>query len=354
MGIWPLPYLARTRFLYQKDEPVIKEEEKRSLNITHILEIEPQLSRWLHQHRLHDEESSQKIYHGTHTAGLASYDDPRIGILPYRILPNQESIGNESRQMMDIFYENLEAAIKKAISDGASVISLSLGTSFGKSDRDAEHSIELFKKFETLVNSYPQIIFVAAAGNENTWVNGQTRYSFPCGVSSKNFVCVASMDKNGFPSEFTNIPLIDSPLVFAPGEQILAPIPDHYCHSTQIENLTNDLSLKELKTLAKDILKECDQNNKNNILPLSGTSMATPMVARVLAQEVISLKPKTIAEDVIKSFISKSEATQLGGMSIAKILVPIPHWYPKYSDKQRLGIRASSVERGYFTLYIKK
>ncbi len=351
---WPLPYLARTRHLYTKDKSALSEETLNLNNLTQLLKLEPDLRRWLHPHRHHDDESDQRIYHGTHVAGLASYDDSRIGIVPYRILPDQESLDNKAHDMIDTFYEALEKAIVKAHGAGVKVVNMSLGTSFGETDNGAQHMIEVFKKFEKLVNSYPDMVFVAAAGNEKTWVNGETRYSFPCGIKATNIVCVASVNKSGSPSEFTNIPLVQSPLVFAPGEKILAPVPSQYCNSKQLGLISGSLDPSDLDRLSKKILKECSTNTVAPIMPLSGTSMASPIIARVIAQEALTLNSNANAEEIINRFISHSQKAQIGPLTVSKFRLPLPTWYPKDSDTQGLGLLESSMSRGYFEFYIKR
>lgn len=348
---WPLPYLARTRHLYQHDRRTLNEENLVATNIKNLLATSPELARWIHANRNLEDEAVQGIYHGTHVAGLASYDEPRIGIVPYRILPDQEDINGKSHDMVDVFFNYLEASIHHAAKQGARVINMSLGTSFGATENGSAHLIELFKKFEKLVNSYPNMIFVAAAGNENTWVNGETRFSFPCGIKASNLICVASINKSGSPSEFTNIPLVESPLVFAPGEKILAPIPSQYCNSKSLSDLSSNLDHSDIERLGKKLLKECPVSDLAPIMPLSGTSMASPIIARAVAIEALNFDSNIPASQIIESFLSHSLKTQVGPLAIMKFKIPVPSWYPKDSETQGLGLTESSLSRGYFEFY---
>lgn len=351
---WPLPYLARTRHLYSKNEGDLKDYQKTSANIKRLISLHHELGQWLNPHRLHEEETDQGIYHGTHVAGLSSYDDARIGILPYRVLPETEPLENNNLVSIDLLLEYLKKSIQMAHDHGAKVVNMSIGITFGKSDDGAAHLIEVFHQFEKIINDYPDMVFVAAAGNENTWVNGETRYSFPCGIKASNMVCVASHNENGIPSEFTNIPLITNPLIFAPGEKILSPLPTHLCQSPALSDLNKTMDDASLERLAKKILKDCPLNTKNSVFPLSGTSMASPLIARAIAEQVLEMKSSASAAEIIEAFMNKSQRVQYGPLSLVKFKLPVPTWFPKESATQGLGLNASSLNRGYFEFYMKK
>lgn len=358
---WPLPYLARTRFLYDEDQQVQDDEKLLVANISKLLQLEPSLSQWVHVHRNHNAEAEEGIFHGTHVAGLASYDDPRIGILPYRILPHQEALSESSKlnQSSEDFLNDLEEAITRAHNAGAKVINMSIGTSFGKTESGSEDMIKVFNEFESFVKSFPDVIFVAAAGNEKTWVNGENRYSFPCGINAQNIICVASLDKNGSPSEFTNIPLINSPLIFAPGENIFAPVPTQYCNSPSLANLAANLDQGSIGNLSQDILKDCSINGKAPLMALSGTSMASPIIARMLAQEVLKSESSESGAEIIQRFLGHSVNSKLGPLTMSKVKVPVPSWYSKSQDPSGMGLRRLNKEvknqsSKYFEFYIKK
>jgi subtilisin family serine protease len=347
---WPLPYLARTKHLYTKGQNAAKEEASTLKSLKQTLKLAPAMGQWIEAHRNVDDELDLTIFHGTHVAGLASYDDPRIGILPFRILPTQERIDSKNKTGAD-WYESLEASIEKAHTLGARIINLSVGTSFGVSENGAKDMIEKFKKFEVLVNKYNDMIFVAAAGNESTWVNGETRYSFPCGVKAPNMVCVASINQKGGFSEFTNIPLVSSHLVFAMGEKVIGPLPNHFCDSKSLPYLSGDNSTAQLQNSLETILKDCPVQDAPHLAPLSGTSMAAPIVARALAQEILNQPPQTRVEDIIASYKKQATQEQVGPLTVNKFRFPVPSWYPKESDQKTLGLRPSSISRGYFEFY---
>jgi hypothetical protein len=167
-------------------------------------------------------------------------------------------------------------------------------------------------------------------------------------------VCVASLNKAGSPSEFTNIPLVSNVLVFAPGEKIIAPIPNLWCPSEAMNSLSSKLTQKQLKALAKQIKKDCPKEIGANLAPLSGTSMSSPLIARALALESLKFTRETQAKEIIANFLNASERTQFGPLSVAKFRLPVPSWYPQNEDTQGLGLNESALTRGYFEFYFKK
>lgn len=355
---WPLPYLARTRHLYNKDLEAQDEERRIFQNARALIRLKPQLAQWLDPHRNFDDEFTQEIYHGTHVAGLAVYDDPRIGLLPYRVLPDQEPKeppqGANTTTNFDEIYGALEGAINKANEEGAKVINLSLGLTFGISDANFKKNLHFFRRFESLVQKLPHIIFVAAAGNDSTWVNGINRLSFPCGIKADNMICVASVDKNDSPSEFTNIPLIENPLIFAPGEKILAPFPSKWCPSKALTFLTIVMDRKELEKTAEEVSNDCIGSDNDRLDRLSGTSMSSPLIARALAIESLEYPRDTPAKQIISKFVQKAEKVQWGPLSAALLKIPLPSWYFKNVESPALGLMESPLTRGYFQFFIKQ
>ncbi|MEY4616921.1 MAG: hypothetical protein RJB66_1881 [Pseudomonadota bacterium] len=351
---WPLPYLARTRHLYSKMETDLTEYQQVSANIKKMISSHKELEQWINPHRVHEDEAEQGIYHGTHVAGLASYDDSRIGILGYRVLPEQEAIGSSNEASIDTLLSYLEKSIEHAQKRGVKVVNMSIGLTFGEGDEGAAHLIEVFKKFEKIVTDHPDMVFVAAAGNESTWVNGETRYSFPCGIKADNMICVASQNANGIPSEFTNIPLITNPLIFAPGEQILSPFPTQFCQSPELSKLKKQMEETTLASVAKKILKDCPISKKNSVYPLSGTSMASPLIARAIASQILEMKRDASGKEIIDLFMKNSQHVQYGPLSLVRFRLPVPSWYPKGLATQGLGLADSSITRGYFEFYSKR
>jgi subtilisin family serine protease len=373
---WPLPYLARTRYLYTKDERTQKEEKESLLLGELLLKTDPLLKPYIHPHRLHQYEKQIGMYHGTHVAGLASYDDNRIGIVPYRLLPQSESINGNSKDSNVEFLEYLEKAVEHAAKNNVKVINLSLGMSFKKEKDKDGNLLKLFGRFETLVNDHPEIAFVAASGNESAWHDGEQRFNFPCGINAKNMLCVSALNGQGQLASFTNIPLINSPVVFATGVDIISTMPSAYCNSSAIEDVNSygsiralnadekttpqklhDMQVEKAKDLAAKIITECkidksgktkksnqanlfagisekdindsaanaDKGGSSDLEKLSGTSMASPIVARLLAQKI--LETQTSGAEAIQALLLSAERVQKGPLTLLKLKAPKPAWY---------------------------
>lgn len=125
--------------------------------------------------------------HGTHCAGLATADiNNGIGIAS--LGGNVELIGvkatpNSASSSSSIWYSY--DGVQWACQNGADVVSMS----FGGSSQSAS--------FQTLINSYPQVVFLAAAGND-----GATTPMYPGAYN--NVICVGSVNSNDTRSSFSN------------------------------------------------------------------------------------------------------------------------------------------------------
>ena len=124
--------------------------------------------------------------HGTHCAGLAAADiNNGIGIaslggnaeiIAVKVSPDS-SDGNAAYNTYD--------GVQWACENGANIVSMSLGS--GNQSESAQN----------LINSYPDIIFIAAAGNDNT-----STIMYPAGY--ENVIAVGSVDGNDLKSSFSN------------------------------------------------------------------------------------------------------------------------------------------------------
>ena len=124
--------------------------------------------------------------HGTHCAGLAAADiNNEIGIaslggnaeiIAVKVSPDS-SDGNAAYNTYD--------GVQWACENGANIVSMSLGS--GNQSQSAQN----------LINSYPDIIFIAAAGNDNT-----STIMYPAGY--ENVIAVGSVDANDLKSSFSN------------------------------------------------------------------------------------------------------------------------------------------------------
>lgn len=152
--------------------------------------------------------------HGTHVSGiLGAIGNNSIGvagvnwsvkIMPLRVL-DQNGEGTEADVMTAIAY---------AASNNARVVNMSFAFT-PQSPSDGQ-------PLKETIASYPDILFVAAAGNENT--NDDTTPSYPASFNLSNIISVAASDQNDNLAVFSNYgpTSVD---VAAPGTNILSTIP---------------------------------------------------------------------------------------------------------------------------------
>lgn len=371
---WPLPYVAKTRFLYNKNADAQKEHQDSDKFLKQILTLDPSLAYFLNGNRNLESEAKDGMYHGTHVAGLASYDDNRIGIVPFRIMPQTEDPISTTSYTEKNQYLDFMTTIKKAISDAAKlnvkIINISITFSFQREDFDFDKYYASFKEFENIVKANPQIVFVAASGNDNNWSDGGNRFSFPCGVNATNMLCVAGLDSKGNILDFSNIPLVDAPIIYAPGESIISTMPTYYCESDEMAKIQsygsdfeignssnsdiekNALIAEEAKRITAQLEKDCS-NEKSLLGALSGTSFSTPLIARLLAQKALSLGniDQLSGTEIITQFLKDAVPQKIGPLSILKMRAPKPSWY-KITDSD--FVSWSQNPSGFFEFSLKK
>lgn len=194
--------------------------------------------------------------HGTHVAGLiGARHNNKIGIAGaarfVKIIPIKLQFGNMPAEEMD---GQFARAIDYAINRGADIINMSLVIPVDRPQFRA--AIQRAQK--------KKILIVAAAGNDNVEVN-----QYPALYANKfsNILVVAASTPQRIRASFSNY----SPLfahVFAPGAQILAPVPG---------------AIYQYK---------------------SGTSMATPIVSGIAANILATygkLPPEALKERIIET-----------------------------------------------------
>ncbi len=345
---WPSPYIVRTAYRYPKldahDRRLAHERETEWMTgAARLLEFAPDLAPFVEPFEDFEKEDEAGIYHGTHVAGLAAYDDERIGILPFRILPQVESAKGGLSSNADLF-KNIEDAVTRAKNSGAKIINLSIGMVFEKSDPAFKKLKPIFDRFGEFVRRNGDLIFVAAAGNEGRRIDGEKSFSMPCGIEAKNLLCVASLGAAGKPSDFSNIPAVRTPLVFALGEEILSTMPTRYCMAEakrfihqagdgfyekvlprKKQEVLERKRAEQVQYIAKQMREECLKKD-SSLAPFSGTSMATPIVARLLAEEILNGGSGSGAE-VIARLLGRSERASHGGLEIRRLRAPKPSWY---------------------------
>jgi PKD repeat protein len=182
--------------------------------------------------------------HGTHCAGLATADINNatgiaslggdVEVIGIKATPNSGISGS--------IYDSYDG-VQWACQNGANVVSMSFGS---PSQSGA---------FQTLVNAYPGVVFMAAAGND-----GVTTLQYPAAYA--NVICVGSVDGNDTRSSFSNYngstPWVD---ICSPG------------------GFTSGGLLSTVYT-----------TSGNNYAKMGGTSMATPYAAGLVGL-MLSINP---------------------------------------------------------------
>jgi len=293
--------------------------------------------------RGYKEEIDNSAGHGTHVAGLASYDNKAIGIIPVRVLPTVTKIGKNAESKFDAIDEKEEDVLEKifkgieySINSGARVINLSLGAT--KELRgDDKPTIEYQKiknfavKLEKLMNEHPKVLAVAAAGNDGKWIDQNSRFNFPCGTNAKNILCVGALKNNGDLANFTNIALKkETQIVYASGVDLFSTYPQKMC----TDQAKTAFDLTDVEKFEPAFLKDCVQAEPK-IVKMSGTSMASPIVAR-MAAEILIKNPNLNGQQVIQALLRNSynEETSELTLPLKKLKAQKPSWYNNPSSSE--------------------
>ena len=207
------------------------------------------------------------VGHGTHVAGAIAANrntigiigaaDPRIKIMPLKVLNSQVSgFVYNGKLITDVIADALVFAVK----NGAEVVNLSLG--FPKLI-DTPKIRQAFQMAED-----QNVTVIAASGNNN-----KDLPTFPCAY--ENVVCVGAIDNRGDLTDFSNHgSKVD---VVAPGEYIISTVP------TKIES-------RVLRIANYDVKR--------------GSSQASPYVAAAVAN--LKLLFPGLTNDKVKSLLFRS------------------------------------------------
>lgn len=275
------------------------------------------------------------LFHGTHVAGLAVYDLPEVGLLPYRTIPFN-IVFKAGRASMPQGPELIVQAIQRAIRDGARVINMSLGISVTK-DLEKESPklyLDLLKQIaeiKAIALANPQVAFVAATGNDGTWIDERARQALPCGVEAKNILCVGALDTAGEIASFSNIVLPDFPFLLAPGQEIVSFSPVQMCNLPEMilqgfAQQFNPARQSMQEFFFKSVAQYCDTSSGFQMT--SGTSMASPLAARLVAKELLKNSGLTGAQ-AIQNVLSAGTDVKVGRLTIRRVKVDRPSWYPE-------------------------
>lgn len=195
--------------------------------------------------------------HGTHTSGLATADinnnrgiaslGGNVELIAVKTTPNSATSDN-------IWYDY--EGIQWACENGANVVSMSFGGTTASAAT------------QTLINSYPEVVFLASAGND-----GNTTLNYPAAYN--NVIGVGSVDGNDSRSSFSNYngstPFVD---IASPG------------------GFTNGGLLSTVYT-----------TDGNSYARMSGTSMSCPFAAGLVGL-MLSVNPTLTPAQIQSCLIS--------------------------------------------------
>jgi subtilisin family serine protease len=215
--------------------------------------------------------------HGTHVGGIAVAGNPYARLVNARIefdhklvpdpCPTRESIDKEARNMqsyVDFMKKNDVRVVNMSWSESlremeGTLEQCGIGKTVAERKTIAREYLEVEKSaLQKAIASAPGIVFVAAAGNENS--DSTFGDVVPAGLSLPNLITVGAVDKAGDEAGFTSYgPTV---VVHANGYQVNSFIPGGVR------------------------------------VPLSGTSMSAPQVAN-LAGKMLAVNPKLTPTEVI-------------------------------------------------------
>lgn len=335
---WPAPYVARTDDINPEiaiADQMKAKQERETFKI--LVTLFPSLKEVFSPDRSIFEEIEETISHGTHVAGLASFDSDAIGLRGYRVLPFNRLSQNKDQAnlLFRTFTTTLLQGIGDAIQDGARVLNMSLGVLSNQVDAKE------FKKFQedliSIADENPEVFFVVAAGNEGEVLDVEKMMSLPCYIPRKNVICVSALDKNLNPTDFSNtIPHNEVVSIFAWGEDIISTIPTNFCP----EEFSLPQGEEALKSLGEKLEKKCAESPL--FQKMSGTSMASPIIAREIAK-IIAEEPLKSAESIREALFEKAITHEYQGRMIFKFPITKPSWY------QIKGLKLSKP-----SLYLRK
>lgn len=334
---WASPNIVRTS---DYNPEMKKEDRAKSIEdaqfIFQLVRAHPEFSSFLHPYRHVAQEIQASAYHGTHVAGLASYDNPQIGILGYRVLPFSTKYKDGKAVKMDtgdIFIDQILEGSERAVQDGARVLNMSLGMLVERNYKSKDESLvneqkhkERIQKLREFALANPDVVIVVAAGNDGKWMDQDARLGMPCGTQAPNILCVGATEENGKVASFTNLLLTEGAFILGYGVNAVSTMPPTMCMSQSVSGLVNtrdniktkdqyDVLVQRLKEECKDL----------ELKPLSGTSMASPIIARQIAMILIE-NPKLTGAQAIRALLAKTSPYKMGPVSFPSLRVKKPSW----------------------------
>lgn len=141
-------------------------------------------------------------------------------------------------------------------------------------------------------------------------------------------------------------------VVFALGKNVLSTVPAAMCIDKSIEALVmlemtgSFAKAEDYDTAVSKMEEGCKK--QTGLAKLSGTSMASPLVAH-LAAEILSEQPTLDAKGLIQAIYKQAIPSYIGVLPVYKTKIKKPSWY---SQPTFMGIGRSQVE--YWDGYINR
>lgn len=350
------------------NKKVALQREKMECEQNELVKIDPRLRRYTEAYRGIEQEDGTTL-HGTHVAGLMTYDTPEIGIVPFRVLPyfqDQKDKKDNNTGERDRFVQNFKDAVERVSkyrdSQGRKIriVNLSLGGSFSRPNGEGAQEIEKFNRYvkivtqelRKIIGEHPDILFVGAAGNDGGWSDNESRVQYPCGISADNVLCVGATTKEGRKTTFTNVPLNNVELVFAPGFELKSLSPADRCPFLVkfMDGILNEGSNGNLCKLEKATQKWVSNNSaidgrremimtlyntcsdkENQYSLMSGTSMATPVIARIAAKILID-RPELSTKELVSLVKERGTPTDSQTFKTWVLKMDRPSWQKPEDD----------------------
>jgi subtilisin len=235
--------------------------------------------------------------HGTHVSGTIAGENNGVGvtgiaygakIMPIKVLDNSGS-GSYSAIANGIYY---------AVNHGANVVNLSLGGDFPNSTLSS--AIDYASK--------KGVVVVMAAGN-----NGYPFVSYPAAYANKSGIAVGAVDKNNNIADFSNQPgFTQLAYVTAPGVDIYSTVPgDKYAsysgtsmatpHVAGVVALMLSANHNLTDEQVRQIITNSAANSTKTLTSTSNTSSWRQMIAEMtgnnLPDPTTSFKISSVSED---------------------------------------------------------
>lgn len=290
-----------------------------------LIEWAPGLKKWFPLERNIEEEFKAAAFHGTAVASLALYD-LRLSAALYKVYPIPQDVDPDEWMTKSVL-----AAIQRAVAHKARVINLSLGFTFELGAPETAKHQKLMETIRAAILANPDVLFVAAAGNENQTIDHLKIAGYPCGLPLENVICVGAIDHDGklwkvSPAKGTNLVAIPNmTTVFSYGDSVFSAVPQKMCVTREAvralfsqEAVTNEM--------AQNLLKACTDNS--GYADGEATSMATPLVTH-RAAEILMRRP-TLRASELKAEILKSTLPSAADRGIQYVHPLRPSWARKW------------------------